>query len=97
MSLVLAAVVAAALPVLPVATPAFAQERDCLSDRQIYAAVEQGELPPLEVVLQANGVDRSNQVLSVEVCKDEGGGFAYYVGVLNSSGEARTLVLPAYE
>ena len=97
MSLALAAIIAATLPVLPVSTPAFAQDRDCLSDRQIYAAVERGELPPLEDVLRANGIERSTQVLSVQVCEDDGGGFAYYVGVLNSYGEARTLVLPAYE
>jgi hypothetical protein len=96
-SLAIAVVIAATLPVLTGGVSAFAQERDCLSDRQIYSAVEQGELPPLEDVLRANGVDRSTQVLSVQVCEDDGGGLAYFVGVLNASGEARTLVLPALQ
>jgi hypothetical protein len=76
------------------ADPAQAQGGSCLSDRQIYAAVEQGQLLPLEDALRQNGVDRSTQVLSVEVC-DDGGGYAYHVQVINASGEARTLVLPA--
>jgi hypothetical protein len=71
-----------------------AQDRACLSDRQIYAAVEQGQLLPLEDALRQNGIDRNTQVLSVEVC-DEGGGYDYYVQVINASGEARTLILPA--
>ena len=93
-SLILAALLAATAPAFAAAAPAFAQERECLSDRQIYAGVEQGELASLEDVLRANGIDRSSEILSVRVCDDDGG-YAYFVGVLNSYGEAQTLVLPA--
>ena len=94
LSLILAALIAATAPAFAAVAPAFAQERECLSDRQIYAGVEQGQLPSLEDVLRANDIDRSTEILSVQVCED-GGGYAYYVAVLNSYGEAQTLVLPA--
>ena len=94
LSLVFVAFIAATAPAFAAVARAFAQERECLSDRQIYAGVEQGQIASLEDVLRANGIDRSSEVLSVQVC-DDGGGYAYYVGVLNSYGEAQTLVLPA--
>ncbi len=94
LSLVLAALMTATAPAFAAVGPALAQERECLSDRQIYSGVEQGQLASLDEVLRANGVDRSSEILSVRVC-DDGGGYAYYVGVLNSYGEAQTLVLPA--
>jgi hypothetical protein len=94
LALVFAALIAATAPAFAAVDPAFAQERECLSDRQIYAGVEEGEIAPLDDVLRANGIDRSTEILSVRVCGD-GGGYSYYVGVLNSYGEAQTLVLPA--
>jgi hypothetical protein len=94
LTLVLAALVAATAPAFAAVAPAFAQERECLSDRQIYAGVEQGQLASLEEVLSENGIDRTSEILSVQVCED-GGSYAYYVAVLNSYGEAQTLVLPA--
>jgi hypothetical protein len=94
LSLVFAALVAATVPAFAAANPARAQEQACLSDRQIYNQVAEGALAPLEDVLRANGIDRSTEILSVQVC-DDGSGPAYYVSVLDSYGEARTLVLPA--
>jgi hypothetical protein len=94
LSFALAALMTATAPAFAAVGPALAQERECLSDRQIYAGVEQGQIASLEDVLRANGIDRSSEVLSVQVC-DAGDGYAYYVAVLNSYGEAQTLVLPA--
>lgn len=95
LTLVFAALIAATAPAFAAIAPASAQEGECLSDRDIYAGVEQGRIASLEDVLRANGIDRTSEVLSVQVCENEGGGYAYYVAVLNAYGEAQTLVLPA--
>lgn len=94
LTIVFAALVAATTAFF--AAPAFAQEGTCLSDRDAYTAVQRGEIPSLNQVLRANGIDRSTQVLSDEVCQDAGG-LTYYVNVINAYGEAETLVLPASE
>ena len=57
-------------------------------------AIARGEIPPVAQVLERNGLARGTQVLSVRACQS-GGGWAYYVGVIDASGQARTLVLRA--
>lgn len=66
----------------------------CLDNRQIQEAVSSGEIMSLDRVLAAAGVDRSAEILSVQVC-DQGNGLVYIIGVLTSSGEAQNLVLSA--
>jgi hypothetical protein len=94
-------IVSALLAPLAVATtmgisataPAEAQDA-CMSNRELQTAIESGEVAPVAAVLEQAGVGRDTQVLSVEVCQDNGG-WAYFVGVLDAYGEAQTLVLPA--
>jgi hypothetical protein len=73
--------------------PGFAQDA-CLSNLDLQAAIARGDIPPLAEVLQRNGIGRNTEVLSVEVCREDGG-WAYRVGVIDADGRARTLVLQA--
>jgi hypothetical protein len=93
LSAVLAPMMVAATMSLVAADPAAAQDA-CMSNRELQAAIESGEIAPVAQVLDQAGVGRDTQVLSVEVCQ-QNGGWAYFVGVINAQGEAQTLVLPA--
>jgi hypothetical protein len=88
-----AASMAATLMSFATAMPAGAQDA-CLSNRDIQAKISSGEIAPVAQVLERNGIDRDTEVLSVEVCA-AGNGWSYYVGVIDASGQARTLVLQA--
>ena len=66
----------------------------CLDNRQIQEAVASGEIMSLAGVLRSAGVDSDSDILSVQVC-DQGGRLVYVIGVLSSSGEARTLEVDA--
>lgn len=74
------------------AAPANAQA--CLDNRQIQEAVASGQIMSLDAVLAAAGIDGSAKILNVAVC-DEGGRLVYHIGVLEASGAAQNLVLPA--
>ena len=73
--------------------PAGAQE-SCLSNRDLQAAIARGDIAPVAEVLQREGIDKNTEVLSVEACQSNGG-LAYYIGVIDAQGQARTLVLQA--
>ncbi len=88
-----AALAAATLISLSAAVPAAAQEA-CLSNRDLQTRIASGEIAPVAQVLERNGIGRNTEVLSVEVCRDNGN-WAYYVGVIDAYGQARTLVLRA--
>jgi len=83
----------ATIMVLAGVVPVSAQD-SCLSNRELQAAIANGEIPPVAEVLQQAGIDRSTEVLSVQAC-GAGGAFSYHVGVLDAYGEASTLVLQA--
>ena len=88
------AALAASAAMVALALPAAAQG-ECLNNRQVQAAIAQGEILPLAEVLAMAGVDGSADVLSAQVC-DLGGGQLYYqVAVLDSYGESENLVLNA--
>ena len=88
-----AAFAAAATLSFAAVAPAGAQQA-CLSNLDLQSAIARGDIPPVAQVLERNGIDRNTEVLSVEACRSDGG-WAYYVGVIDSSGKARTLVLQA--
>jgi hypothetical protein len=93
LTLKLLASIAVALALgLTAASPAVAQA--CLDNRQIQEAVSSGQIMSLADVLAAAGIDRSAEVLSVQVC-DEADGLVYIIGVLTPDGEAQSLVLRA--
>ncbi len=90
---------AVALFLIATTLPAAAQfeqfeEGDCLSNRALQSAIASGEIPPVSDVLEQEGVN-PDDVLSVKLCDGGPGALAYFVGVLDQSGEANTLVLPA--
>lgn len=72
--------------------PASAQA--CLDRREIQEAVSSGQIMSLDAVLASAGIDRSAEILNVQVC-DQGGRLVYIIGVLSPSGEAQNLVLNA--
>lgn len=66
----------------------------CLDKRQIQEAVSSGQIMSLDAVLSSAGIDRSAEVLNVQVC-DQGGQLVYIIGVLSPSGQAENLTLSA--
>lgn len=70
------------------------QAQGCLDRRQIQEAVSTGQIMSLPEVSDSAGIDRSAEILSVQVC-DEGGRLVYIIGVLTPEGEAQNLVLDA--
>jgi hypothetical protein len=83
-----------ALPIVfACAMPALAQGQ-CLSNREIQAALASGEIQPVASVLANAGVGRDETLVSVKVCK-EGGGLVYVVAVIGPDGNPRNLTLPA--
>ena len=75
-------------------SPSYAQGVDCLGKRDIQNAVNSGQIQPLSDVLANAGIDQNQEVLSVQVC-EQGGGLVYLVAVLDPSGNAQNLTLPA--
>lgn len=79
------------LPVLPAA----AQSQPCLSAGEIQQAIGAGRILSLNDALRQAGLDPSSKVLQpITVC-DRGGTLFYELSVLDRSGNARKLSLPA--
>jgi uncharacterized membrane protein YkoI len=70
------------------------QAQACLDKREIQEAVATGQIRSLDAVLASAGVDRSAEILNLQVC-DQGGRLVYVIGVLSSDGQAQNLVLDA--
>ena len=83
--------------VVLVSSPAVSQSGgdNCLSGGEIQMAIVDGEIRPLNQILQAAGISGDVKVLEpVRVCLD--GGEPYYLlNLLNSDGDARKVVLHA--
>ncbi len=81
-----------------VAAPAAAQgygepAETCLSNRQLYRAIEQGSVPNVNDVANGAGID-SDDISGAELC-DQGGDWVYKLRLGRQTGVGRTLVLPA--
>lgn len=71
-----------------------AQAQACLDRYEIQEAVASGKIRSLDAVLASAGVERSAEILNVQVC-DQGGRLVYLIGVLNPDGTAQNLTLGA--
>jgi hypothetical protein len=89
----LAAGIGLALPLFFAAIgPASAQERGCLSDRQIMEAIDAGDISPPSDVLRENGIDK--RPLSFQVCGEESNR-NYIFNIEKGQGEYDSIPLPA--
>ena len=89
----LMAVLVAALTLsVATASPSYAQGGTCLDKRESQDALNSGEIQPLSNVLANAGVDQ--EVLDYDVC-ERNGQFVYLVVVVDPSGDAQKLTLPA--
>jgi hypothetical protein len=91
---------AAALFALAPAMPAFAQDRqaemDCLSDRQITAAIEGGQILSWPKIKRLAGISAYEEVSDVQVCMIEDVPY-YIVNVVSPGGEAAKIALNAVD
>ncbi len=71
-----------------------AQSGQCLTNREIRAAVVEGRILPLASALQAAGVGAGAQVLNASVCETPQGP-VYYLSVLGPAGQAQNIALNA--
>lgn len=81
--------------VLPFGVAAGSAQDGCWDNAAIQSALAEGRIQPVAAVLAREGIDPSTEVLSVRVC-EEGGVPIYVLAVLESSGQARNLMLGAY-
>ncbi len=91
-------VMAVAGLVLAAAMPAFAQGRgmDCLSDRQIQAAIEAGTIQSWPKIKRLAGISAYEEVSQVQVCMI--GDVPYYIlNVVSPAGEASKIAVNAVD
>lgn len=98
---ILITMAAAALFALSAAMPALAQDRaraqlDCLSDRQITAAIEQGQILSWPKIKRLAGISSYEDVSDVQVCLIEDVPY-YIVNVVSPGGEATKIALNAVD
>jgi uncharacterized membrane protein YkoI len=90
---------AAAALSLGLVVPAHAQvqrELDCLSDRQIQAAIESGEIQSWPKIKRMAGISAYEEVSDVQVCLIDGTPF-YILNVVSPDGEASKIALNAVD
>jgi uncharacterized membrane protein YkoI len=90
---------AAAALSLAAAVPVQAQvqrELDCLSDRQIQAAIESGEIQSWPKIKRMAGISAYEEVSDVQVCLIEGTPY-YILNVVSPDGEASKIALNAVD
>lgn len=88
---------AAAIISLVAVMPAFAQAgMDCLTDRQIQAAIESGEILSWPSVKRMAGISAYEEVSDVRVCMI-GGVPVYILNVISPEGEASKIALNAVD
>jgi hypothetical protein len=92
---------AVALIALTAVSPAFAQagardRLDCLTDRQITAAIESGRILSWPKIKKLAGISAYEEVSDVTVCMI--GGVPYYIlNVISPEGEAAKIALNAVD
>jgi hypothetical protein len=94
-------IAAAALFALTAVSPALAQDRardqlDCLSDRQIQAAIESGQILSWPKIKRLAGISAYEEVSDVQVCMIEGVPY-YMLNVISPGGEATKIALNAVD
>ena len=92
---------AAAVFSLAAAMPAAAQGRareelDCLTDRQIQVAIEQGQILSWPKIKRMAGISAYEEVSDVQVCMIEGVPY-YILNVISPEGEAAKIALNAVD
>ena len=98
---ILITMAAAAVLSLAAVSPAFAQDRargdlDCLTDRQITAAIESGQILSWPKIKKMAGISAYEEVSDVQVCMIEGVPF-YILNVVSPEGEAAKIALNAVD
>jgi hypothetical protein len=86
---------------LSAAMPAFAQagaraQMDCLSDRQITAAIQSGQILSWPKIKKLAGISAYQEVSDLEVCMIEGVPY-YILNVISPGGEAAKIALNAVD
>jgi hypothetical protein len=89
---ILAATAMALLAGLAAPGAAFAQDRDCLSKKDIQNRLQEGSIAPLADVMNRAGI--KERPLSVQVC-DVDGEPHYIVNMMDSYGESERVTLNA--
>ncbi len=90
----LAMLLAISVAAVPAAAQEYGAGQDrCLSNRQLYQAIEQGSVPNVNDVAGNAGIS-SNDISGAELC-DQGGQWVYKLRLGRETGVGRTLVLPA--
>jgi hypothetical protein len=93
---ILIVMAAAASISLTAAMPAFAQGRECLSDRQIQTAIESGTIQSWPKIKRLAGISDYDEVSDVQVCMIEGIPY-YMLNVVSPEGEATKIALNAVD
>ena len=98
---ILITMAAAAVFALTPVMPAFAQggaraQLDCLSDRQITAAIESGQILSWPKIKRLAGISAYEEVSDVQVCLIEDVPY-YIVNVVSPGGEAAKIALNAVD
>jgi len=92
----LSILMAGALMAFPAISPASAQGLECLSNRQVQAAIESGQILSWPKIKRLAGISDYEEVSGAQVCMIEG--VAYYVvNVISPDGEATKIVLNAID
>jgi hypothetical protein len=98
---ILITMAAAAMVSLAAVMPAFAQggardNSECLSDRQIQAAIESGQILSWPKIKNLAGISAYEEVSDVQVCMIGGVPF-YILNVVSPEGEAAKIALNAVD
>lgn len=93
---ILITMAAAAMVSLAVAMPAFAQGRECFSDRQIQTAIESGQIQSWPKIKRLAGISDYDEVSDVQVCLINSIPY-YMLNVVSPDGEASKIVLNAVD
>jgi uncharacterized membrane protein YkoI len=92
-----AAAVFSLAAVMPAAAQGRAREElDCLSDRQIQVAIEQGQILSWPKIKRMAGIAAYQEVSDVQVCMIEGVPY-YILNVVSPEGEAAKIALNAVD
>ena len=95
-------IAAVALFALTAVSPALAQGRstrdqlECLSDRQIQSAIEQGRILSWPKIKRLAGISAYQEVSDVQVCMIDGVPY-YMLNVISPEGEATRIALNAVD
>lgn len=93
---ILMTMAAAAMISLAAAMPAFAQGRDCLSDMQIQAAIESGQIQSWPKIKRLVGISDYDEVSDIQVCMIDSIPY-YMLNVVSPDGEASKIAVNAVD